>query len=150
MENNKDELVNVENSNNSKNDKMDEIDKRMNEIDDKLKYFESVKDNYDKLFLHENIENIHLIQNNLTINEKKIEYLKLNKEFHNIKKPELDFKLQIKKQIKNLIIEELSTNNNNKNDNVNCYFHIEPDAFKYGSNNKNILYKSEGLTNIFN
>ena len=150
MENNKDELVNVDNSNNSKNDKMDEIDKRMNEIDDKLKYFESVKENYDKLFLHENIENIHLIQNNQTINEKKIEYLKLNKEFHNIKKPELDFKLQLKKQIKNLIIEELATNNNNKNDNINCYFRIEPDAFKYGSNNKNILYKSEGLANIFN
>ena len=148
MENNKDESVKMENLNNSQNDKMDEINTRMNEIDDKLKYFESVKDNYDKLFLHENIENIHLIQNNQTINEKKIEYLSLNKEFHNIKKPELDFKLQLKKQIKNLIIEELATNN--KNDNINCYFHIEPDAFKYGNNNKNILYKSEGLTNIFN
>ena len=150
MENNKDELVNVENSNNSQKDKIYETDKRINEIDDKLKYFESVKDNYNKLFLHENIENIHLIQNNQTINEKKIEYLQLNKEFHNIKKPELDFKLQLKKQIKNLFIEELATNNNNKNDNNNCYFHIEPDAFKYGNNNKNILYKSEGLTNIFN
>ena len=150
MENNKNELVNVENPNNAQNDKMDETEKRINEIDDKLKYFESVKDNYDKLFLHENIENIHLIQNNQTMNEKKIEYLKLSKEYHNIKKPELDFKLQLKKQIKNFIVEELSTNNNNKNDNVNYFFHIEPDAFNYGNNNKNIIYKNEGLTSIFN
>ena len=145
MENNKDELVG--NSSNSQKDQVNVTEKRTKEIDDKIKYFESVKDNYDKLFLHENIENIHLIQNNQTINEKKIEYLKLNKEFHNIKKPDLDFKLQIKKQIKNLFIEELATNN--KNDNDNCYFHIEPEAFNYGKNNKNIIYKSEGLANIF-
>ena len=113
-----------------------------------LKYFDDTKDNYDKLFIHENIENIHLIENNLDIIDKKMNYLKLNKELYNTKKPDINSKLQLKRQTRNIIIEELTKNNNNEN--KDSYFNIDPEAFNYSNNNKNLLYKSEGLENIFN
>ena len=120
---------------------------KMKEIDEKFKYFENTKENFDKLFWHENIENIHLIENNQAIIEKKIQYLNLSKELYNIKKPELEIKLKLKKQTKNLFNEELAINNNNENS--NSYFHIDPAAFNYGNNNKNPLYKTDGLINIY-
>ena len=144
MENNKENTQEPNNNNNNINDNM-EI---MNNMDIKFKYFENTKDNYDKLFIHENVENMHLIENNLDIIDKKMNYLKLIKEFYNNKKPELNIKLQLKKQTKNVLLEELAKNNNN--DNKDSYFNIDPEAFNYCNNNKNILYKSEGLANIFN
>ena len=39
-------------------------------------------------------------------------------------------------------------NNNNERNNMDEYFKIEDDAFNYGNNNKNILYKSRGLIKI--
>ena len=58
-------------------------------------------------------------------------------------------KLQLKRQTKNLFMEELSKENNNKEEVNNSYFKISPEAFEYNHNNKNILYKSDGLLNIF-
>ena len=118
---------------------------KVNNIDNKFKYFKNTKDNYDKLFIHEYIENIHLIENNQEIIDKKLNYLKMNKEYYNIKKPELDIKLQLKKQTKNLFMEELS--NENKKENNDSYFNVSPEVFEYNDNNN--LYKSEGLLNIF-
>ena len=118
---------------------------KVNNIDNKIKYFKNTKDNYDKLFIHEYIENIHLIENNQEIIDKKLNYLKMNKEYYNIKKPELDIKLQLKKQTKNLFMEELS--NENKKENNDSYFNVSPEVFEYNDNNN--LYKSEGLLNIF-
>ena len=122
---------------------------KMNNIDNKFNYFQNTKDNYDKLFIHEYIENIHLIENSQELIDKKINYLKLNKDYYNIKKPELDMKLQLKRQTKNLFMEELSKDNNNKEEDKNSYFKLSPKAFEYSHNNKNILYKSDGLLNIF-
>ena len=122
-------------------------DIRMNTINNKFDYFKNTKDNYDKLFIHEYIENIHLIENSQEIIDKKLNYLKLNKDYYNIKKPELDMKLQLKKQTKNLFLEELS--NSDKKEKNDSYFNISPEAFEYNSNNKNSLYKSDGLLNIF-
>ena len=122
---------------------------RMNNINNKFDYFQNTKDNYDKLFIHEYIENIHLIENSQELIDKKINYLKLNKDYYNIKKPELDMKLQLKRQTKNLFMEELSKDNNNKEEDKNSYFKLSPEAFEYSHNNKNILYKSDGLLNIF-
>ena len=122
---------------------------KMNNIDNKFNYFQNTKDNYDKLFIHEYIENIHLIENSQELIDKKINYLKLNKDYYNIKKPELDMKLQLKRQTKNLFMEELSKDNNNKEEDKNSYFKLSPEAFEYNHNNKNILYKSDGLLNIF-
>jgi hypothetical protein len=59
---------------------------KMNNIDNKFNYFQNTKDNYDKLFIHEYIENIHLIENSQELIDKKINYLKLNKDYYNIKK----------------------------------------------------------------
>ena len=73
---------------------------KMNNIDNKFNYFQNTKDNYDKLFIHEYKENIHLIENSQELIDKKINYLKLNKDYYNIKKPELDMKLQLKRQTK--------------------------------------------------
>ena len=122
---------------------------KMNNIYNKFNYFQNTKDNYDKLFIHEYIENIHLIENSQELIDKKINYLKLNKDYYNIKKPELDMKLQLKRQTKNLFMEELSKDNNNKEQDKNSYFKLSPEAFEYNHNNKNILYKSDGLLNIF-
>ena len=122
---------------------------KMNNINNKFDYFKNTKDNYDKLFIHEYIENIHLIENSQELIDKKINYLKLNKDYYNIKKPELDMKLQLKRQTKNLFMEELSKDNNNKEEDKNSYFKLSPEAFEYSHNNKNILYKSDGLLNIF-
>ena len=122
---------------------------KMNNIDNKFNYFQNTKDNYDKLFIHEYIENIHLIENSQELIDKKINYLKLNKDYYNIKKPELDMKLQLKRQTKNLFMEELSKDNNNQEEDKNSYFKLSPEAFEYSHNNKNILYKSDGLLNIF-
>ncbi len=121
---------------------------KMNNINNKFDYFQNTKDNYDKLFIHEYIENIHLIENNQEIIDKKLNYLKLNKDYYNCKKPELDMKLQLKMQTKNLFMEELSKDNNKEEVN-NSYFKISPEAFEYNHNNKNSLYKSDGLLNIF-
>ena len=57
-------------------------------------------------------------------------------------------KLQLKRQTKNLFMEELSKDNNKEEVN-NSYFKLSPEAFEYSHNNKNILYKSDGLLNIF-
>ena len=122
---------------------------KMNNIDNKFNYFQNTKDNYDKLFIHEYIENIHLIENSQELIDKKINYLKLNKDYYNIKKPELDMKLQLKRKTKNLFMEELSKDKNNKKEDNNSYFKLSPEAFEYSHNNKNILYKSDGLLNIF-
>ena len=59
---------------------------KMNNINNKFNYFQNTKDNYDKLFIHEYIENIHLIENSQELIDKKINYLKLNKDYYNIKK----------------------------------------------------------------
>ena len=114
----------------------------------KFNYFQNTKDNYDKLFIHEYIENIHLIENNQEIIDKKLNFLKMNKDFNNNKKPELDKKILLKRQTKNLFIEELS---NIKKEELNndSYFNISPEEFTYNNNNKNSLYKSDGLLNIF-
>ena len=121
---------------------------KLNNINNKFDYFQNTKDNYDKLFIHEYIENLHLIENNQDMIDKKLNFLKLNKDLYNIKKPELDIKLQLKKQTKNLFLEEL-TNNNTQQENADSYFNLSPEAFEYNSNNKNKLYKSDGLFNIF-
>ena len=121
---------------------------KLNNINNKFDYFQNTKDNYDKLFIHEYIENLHLIENNQDMIDKKLNFLKLNKDLYNIKKPELDIKLQLKKQTKNLFLEELSNSNIQEN-NSDSYFNLSPEAFEYNSNNKNKLYKSDGLLNVF-
>lgn len=120
---------------------------KLNNINNKFDYFKNTKDNYDKLFIHEYIENIHLIENNQEMIDKKLNFLKLNKDLYNIKKPELNIKLQLKKQTKNLFLEELS--NADIQENSDNYFNLSPEAFEYNYNNKNKLYKSDGLLNIF-
>ena len=120
---------------------------KLNNINNKFDYFKNTKDNYDKLFIHEYIENIHLIENNQEMIDNKLNFLKLNKDLYNIKKPELDIKLQLKKRTKNLFLEELS--NANIQENSDNYFNLSPEAFEYNYNNKNKLYKSDGLLNIF-
>ena len=121
---------------------------KMNNINNKFDYFKNTKDNYDKLFIHEYIENIQLIENSQELIDKKLNYLKLNRDCFNCKRPELDMKLQLKMQTKNLFMEELSKDNNKEEVN-NSYFKISPEAFEYNHNNKNSLYKSDGLLNIF-
>ena len=148
----KNEQQNINMDNNEINIKQPEINNnifetKINNIDNKFNYFQNTKDNYDKLFIHEYIENIHLIENNQEIIDKKLNFLKINKDFNNDKKPELDKKILLKKQTKNLFIEELS---NIKKEELNndSYFNISPEEFTY-NNNKNSLYKSDGLLNIF-
>ena len=149
----KNEQQNISMDNNEINIKQPEInnnifEKKINNIDNKFNYFQNTKDNYDKLFIHEYIENIHLIENNQEIIDKKLNFLKINKDFNNNKKPELDKKILLKRQTKNLFIEELS---NIKKEELNndSYFNISPEEFTYNNNNKNSLYKSDGLLNIF-
>ena len=149
----KNEQQNINMDNNEINIKQPEINNnifetKINNIDNKFNYFQNTKDNYDKLFIHEYIENIHLIENNQEIIDKKLNFLKINKDFNNDKKPELDKKILLKKQTKNLFIEELS---NIKKEELNndSYFNISPEEFTYNNNNKNSLYKSDGLLNIF-
>ena len=148
----KNEQQNINMDNNEINIKQPEINNnifetKINNIDNKFNYFQNTKDNYDKLFIHEYIENIHLIENNQEIIDKKLNFLKMNKDFNNDKKPELDKKILLKRQTKNLFIEELS---NIKKEELNndSYFNISPEEFTY-NNNKNSLYKSDGLLNIF-
>ena len=149
----KNEQQNINMDNNKINIKQPEINNnifetKINNIDNKFNYFQNTKDNYDKLFIHEYIENIHLIENNQEIIDKKLNFLKINKDFNNNKKPELDKKILLKRQTKNLFIEELSNIKKEelKND---SYFNISPEEFTYNNNNKNSLYKSDGLLNIF-
>ena len=149
----KTEQQNINMDNNEINIKQPEINNnifetKINNIDNKFNYFQNTKDNYDKLFIHEYIENIHLIENNQEIIDKKLNFLKMNKDFNNNKKPELDKKILLKRQTKNLFIEELS---NIKKEELNndSYFNISPEEFTYNNNNKNSLYKSDGLLNIF-
>ena len=149
----KNEKQNISIDNNEINIKQPEINNnifeaKINNIDNKFNYFQNTKDNYDKLFIHEYIENIHLIENNQEIIDKKLNFLKMNKDFNNNKKPELDKKILLKRQTKNLFIEELS---NIKKEELNndSYFNISPEEFTYNNNNKNSLYKSDGLLNIF-
>jgi hypothetical protein len=119
---------------------------KMNNINNKFDYFKNTKDIYDKLFIHEYIENIHLIENNQELMDKKLNYLKMNKDYYNNKKQEINFKLQLKRRTKNLFYEELSKGK--KSEKNDSYFHISPEAFEYNHNNKNILYKSDGLVKI--
>ena len=157
MENNKEQEIqneqqNIEINNKEKDNQqsgqnnINEI--KMNNINNKFDYFKSTKDNYDKLFIHEYIENIQLIENSQELIDKKLNYLKLNRDCFNCKRPELDMNLQLKMQTKNLFMEELSKDNNKEEVN-NSYFKISPEAFEYNHNNKNSLYKSDGLLNIF-
>ena len=146
MENKKDNPINIKELNEVNNESNDNISKKMIEINSKYKYLEENKNIVDKIVIHSLMENIKIIGSNQDILENKINYLKLNKELNSIKKPELDLKLQLKKQTKNIIFEEM-VNNNNK-ENMENYFKIEDDAFNYGNNNKNNLYKSRGLIKI--
>ena len=142
--NNINEIINIqEKQPESKN--INEL--KLNNINNKFDYFKNTKDNYDKLFIHEYIENIHLIENNQEMIDKKLNFLKLSKDLYDIKKPELDIKIQLKKQTKNLFLEELS--NTNIQENSDSYFTISSEAFEYNYNDKNKLYKSDGLLNIF-
>ena len=142
--NNINEIINIqEQQPESKN--INEL--KLNNINNKFDYFKNTKDNYDKLFIHEYIENIHLIDNNQEMIDKKFNFLKLSKDLYDIKKPELDIKIQLKKQTKNLFLEELS--NTNIQENSDSYFNISSEAFEYNYNDKNKLYKSDGLLNIF-
>ena len=147
MENNKENPINKIELNDQNKENNENLSKKMIEIDSKYKYLEENKNIVDKIVIHSLMENIKIIGSNQDIIENKINYLKLNKELNNIKKPELDLKLQLKKQTKNIIFEEMLNNNNERN-NMDEYFKIEDDAFNYGNNNKNILYKSRGLIKI--
>ena len=119
---------------------------RMSNINNKFDYFQNTKDNYDKLFIHEYIENIHLIENNQELMDKKLNYLKMTKEYYNNKKTEMNMNLNLKKITKNLFMEELAKGKNKENN--DSYFNISPKAFEYNNNDKNHLYKSDGLVNI--
>ena len=119
---------------------------RMNNINNKFDYFQNTKDNYDKLFIHEYIENIHLIENNQELMDKKLNYLKMTKEYYNNKKTEMNMNLNLKKITKNLFMEELAKGKNKENN--DSYFNISPKAFEYNNNDKNHLYKSDGLVKI--
>ena len=119
---------------------------RMNNINNKFDYFQNTKDNYDKLFIHEYIENIHLIENNQELMDKKLNYLKMTKEYYNNKKTEMNMNLNLKKITKNLFMEELAKGKNKENN--DSYFNISPKAFEYNNNDKNHLYKSDGLVYI--
>ena len=119
---------------------------RMNNINNKFDYFQNTKDNYDKLFIHEYIENIHLIENNQELMDKKLNYLKMTKEYYNNKKTEMSMNLNLKKITKNLFMEELAKGKNKENN--DSYFNISPKAFEYNNNDKNHLYKSDGLVKI--
>ena len=147
MENNKENPINKIKLNEQNKENNENLSKKMVEIDLKYKYLEENKNIVDKIVIHSLMENIKIIGSNQDIIENKINFLKLNKELNNIKKPELDLKLQLKKQTKNIIFEEMLNNNNERN-NMDEYFKIEDDAFNYGNNNKNILYKSRGLIKI--
>ena len=147
MENNKENPINKIELNEQNKENNENISKKMIEIDSKYKYLEENKNIVDKIVIHSLMENIKIIGSNQDIIENKINYLKLNKELNNIKKPELDLKLQLKKHTKNIIFEEMLNNNNERN-NMDEYFKIEDEAFNYGNNNKNILYKSRGLIKI--
>ena len=157
MENNKEQELQNEQQNIKINNKEKDNQKsgnnninkiKMKNINNKFDYFKNTKDNYDKLFIHEYIENIQLIENSQELIDKKLNYLKLNRNCFNCKRPELDMNLQLKMQTKNLFMEELSKDNNKEEVN-NSYFKISPEAFEYNHNNKNNLYKSDGLLNIF-
>ena len=146
MEKNKD--LNIQNDLKNQEIKNNDISAKMNEIDEKFKSFENIKKNYNTLlFLNERIGSIHLMEDNLDIIDKKMKYLQLFQDFYNNKRPELDLKFQLKKQTKNIIIEEQLSINNNEN--YDDFFCIKPEALNYCNNNKNIFYKSEGLPNIF-
>ena len=119
---------------------------RMSNINNKFDYFQNTKDNYDKLFIHEYIENIHLIENNQELMDKKLNYLKMTKDYYNNKKTEMNMNLYLKKITKNLFMEELAKGKNKENN--DSYFNISPKAFDYNNNDKNHLYKSDGLVNI--
>ena len=147
MENNKENPINKIELNEQNKENNENLSKKITEIDSKYKYLEENKNIVDKIVIHSLMENIKIIGSNQDIIENKINFLKLNKELNNIKKPELDLKLQLKKQTKNIIFEEMLNNNNERN-NMDEYFKIEDDAFNYGNNNKNILYKSRGLIKI--
>ena len=147
MENNKENPINKIKLNEQNKENNENLSKKITEIDSKYKYLEENKNIVDKIVIHSLMENIKIIGSNQDIIENKINFLKLNKELNNIKKPELDLKLQLKKQTKNIIFEEMLNNNNERN-NMDEYFKIEDDAFNYGNNNKNILYKSRGLIKI--
>ena len=136
------------NESNVNESQIQDFDTKLKKIDEKYKYFDNTKDNYDKLFIHEYIENIHLIENNQEIIDEKLNYLKLNQELYNSKKIESNPKYKFKKYIKNLLIEELCNDEGDKSDNNQFFFKIESSAFDYGNNNKNKFYKDDGLTNI--
>ena len=148
MQSNKEKEVEMEKNNSDNNINNAELRERLNKIEDKFKYFDDMKENYDKFFMHEYLENIGLVENNQDLMEKKIDYFKSNQELYNIKKPEMDLKLLYKRRMKNYLIEELLNVNNDEL--KDCYFNLDPKAFEYGTNNKNILYKDEGLQNIYN
>ena len=143
------ENISIEQSNaqiNEKEQKFNDIALKINQIDKKIKYLEEIKNNFDQIIKQGTPETLLSIDNNQEILDKKMNYLKLNQELYNIKKPEINLKLQLKNKAKNIFFEELSTNNNiENNDN---YFQIDIEAFNYGNNNKNNLYKSEGLYKI--
>ena len=148
QKNNINEIITIQEQKEQKPESKNINELKLNNINNKFDYFQNTKDNYDKLFIHEYIENLHLIENNQEMIDKKLNFLKLNKDLYNIKKPEININLQLKKQTKNLFIEELS-NTNNKEDNSDSYINISPKAFEYGSNDKNKLYKSDGLYKVF-
>ena len=131
---------------NEKEQKFNDIALKINQIDEKIKYLEEIKNNFDQIIKQGTPETLLSIDNNQEILDKKMNYLKLNQELYNIKKPEINIRFQFKNKEKNIIFEELSKNNNNEtNDN---YFQIDSEAFNYGNNNKNNLYKSERLYKI--
>ena len=148
QKNNINEIITIQEQKEQKPESKNINELKLNNINNKFDYFQNTKDNYDKLFIHEYIENLHLIENNQEMIDKKLNFLKLNKDLYNIKKPEININLQLKKQTKNLLIEELS-NTNNKEDNSDSYINISPKALEYGSNDKNKLYKSDGLYKVF-
>ena len=129
---------------NDKELKINDINDKVNQIDEKIKYLEEIKNNFDQIIKQGTPETLLSIDKNQEILDKKMNYLKLNQELYNIKKPEISLKLQLKNKLKNIFIEDLSNNNNN-NENIDNYFQIDMEAFNYGNNNKNNLYQSEGL-----
>ena len=70
----------------------------------------------------------------------------MTKEYYNNKKTEMNMNLNLKKITKNLFMEELAKGKNKENN--DSYFNISPKAFEYNNNDKNHLYKSDGLVNI--
>ena len=150
MDPNKNDNSNINNIQENKNALGNQQIQKLNELENSYKYFNEKKENYSKLFLLENMEKMHLMEVEQDLIDAKTKLFQLEKKSIDDKYLKQDYILDPAKEIKDLFYKQLSTINDENNEEFDdCYFNLKKENQQIINRNNNCIYIKEMPCKLF-